>query len=138
MNTDTIIRRLGELGVTMTASGDRLDLRPGSRVPDDLQVAVRLHKAALLDRLAARVPTDEELAEIVRQVREQGHVCLWSHVLSDFVAFVQTDEDAKVVPRFFTVYTAADIMEVFGDETPDPGSLKLIHESQKARREDHR
>ena len=75
MNTDTIIRRLGELGVTMTASGDRLDLRPGSRVPDDLQVAVRLHKAALLDRLAARVPTDEELAEIVRQVREQGHVC---------------------------------------------------------------
>ena len=56
MNTNTIIRRLNELGVTMTARGQRLDLRSGSRVPDELQVAIRVHKSDLLSRLALTCP----------------------------------------------------------------------------------
>jgi hypothetical protein len=47
------------------------------------------------------------------------------------VAFVQTDEDAHNVPSSFTIYTVTELMEVFGDGTPSPGSLKLIHEAKK-------
>ena len=131
MDIDTIISRLDALGVTMTASGSRLDLRPGSSVPGDLQVAVRLYKLDLIDRLPPELPDDAELVEIVGRVWDQGYVLLWSNVLSDFVAFVRTDEDAKAVPRYFTVYNLAELLEVFGDEAPSPSALKLIHNAKK-------
>ena len=60
---DTIISRLDALGVTMTASGSRLNLRPGSRVPGDLQVAVKFYKLDLIDRLPPELPDDAKLEE---------------------------------------------------------------------------
>ena len=62
---------------------------------------------------------------------DDGYCLLWSNVLSDFVAFVRTDEDAKAVPRYFTVYNLAELLEVFGDEAPSPSALKLIHNAKK-------
>ena len=49
----------------------------------------------------------------------------------DLVAFAQTDADRDNVPPDFTTYTITELMEVFGDGTPSPGSLKLIHEAKK-------
>jgi len=42
------------------------------------------------------------------------------------VAFAQTDADRDNVPPDFTTYTITELMEVFGDGTPSPGSLKLV------------
>jgi hypothetical protein len=131
MNTDTIIRRLDELGVTMTASGNRLDLRPGSRVPEDLQVAVRLHKLDLIDRLPPELPDDRELAEIVSRVWKRGYVLLWSSVLQDTVAFTRTWEDSKHVPLAFTVYTLDELVSLFNGDPVDEGSLRSIHSAKQ-------
>jgi hypothetical protein len=131
MNTDTIIRRLDELGVTMTASGNRLDLRPGYRVPEDLQVAVRLHKLDLIDRLPLELPDDRELAEIVSRVWKRGYVLLWSSVLQDTVAFTRTWEDSKHVPLAFTVYTLDELVSLFNGDPVDEGSLRSIHSAKQ-------
>lgn len=127
METETIFRHLAELDVSVRADDGQIVLIPGDRVPLGLREEIRLHKADLLDQIT----DDSELVEIVRQVREQGYVLLWSNVLQDLVAFSQTDADRESVPVSFTIYTVAEIMEVFGDGTPSPGSLKLIHEAKK-------
>ena len=127
METETIFRRLAELEVSARADNGQVVLKPGDRVPAELREQIRLHKADLLDQLT----DDSELVEIVRQVREQRHVLLWSSVLQDLVAFVQTEADRENVPPSFTIYTVAELIEVFGDGTPSPGSLKLIHEAKK-------
>ena len=132
MDTDTLIRRLNALGVAMSANGDRLELRPGSRIPADLHDAIRLHKAALFDRLAPHTPDDDELTDIVRRVIDNGYCLLWSHVLRDFVAFVRTVEDANSVPRHFTVYYLDELMQVFGGRAPHtPDALRLIHRAKQ-------
>jgi len=53
---DTIISHLDELGVTMSTNGEHLELRPGSRVPQDLHDEIRRHKLDLIDRLPPRTP----------------------------------------------------------------------------------
>ena len=127
MQTEAIFHRLAELDVSVRADKGQIVLNPGDRVPVGLREEIKLHKADLLDQLT----DDSELIEIVRQVRQQGHVLLWSSVLQDLVAFAQTDADRENVPSSFTVYTVAELVEVFGDGTPSPGSLKLIHEAKK-------
>lgn len=130
METTDIIRRLDALGVVMSANGGTLELRPGSRVPEELHEEIRRHKADLLNRLAC-VPTDSELAEIVRLVQEIGFALLWSHTLQDTVAFVQTQEDALRVPCCFVIYTVAELTVLFGDSPPSTSALKLIHKAKK-------
>jgi len=130
LDADTLIRRLDALGITMKVSGRSLELRPGSRVPRNLHDEIRRHKLDLLNRLA-RQPSDSELIELVRTVNAQGYVLLWSNVLRDTIAFVKSYEDAGSVPRHFTIYTVDELMEIFGDQTPSPSSLKLIHEAKK-------
>ena len=128
METETIFRHLAELDVSVRAERGQVVLNPGDRVPVGLREEIRRHKADLLDQL-----TDHsELIDIVRQVRDRGYVLLWSNVLQDLVAFAQTDADRENVPSSFTVYTIAELMEVFGgDRMPSPGSLKLIHAAKK-------
>ena len=127
METETIFRQLAELDVSVRADHGQIVLNPGDRVPKGLREEIRLHKADLLDQIT----DDSELVEIVRLVKDQGHVLLWSNVLQDLVAFAQTDVDKEDVPPSFTIYTVAEIMEIFGNGTPSPGSLKLIHQAKK-------
>lgn len=131
MDTDTIFRRLDELGVSVTASGDRLELRPGSLVPEDLQAEVRNHKTDLLRRLSPRQPLDSELTEVVNRVLVRGFVLLWSSVLQDTVAFVRAWEDSKHVPISFTVYTLDELMTLFGSDPIDEYGLRRIHQAKK-------
>ena len=131
MKTDTIIRRLSELGVSLSLNGEVLEMRPGSKVPHDLKEEVRSHKADLIGRLVPYTPSDSELVEIERQVYGQGYVLLWSTILTDTVAFVQTDADRQHIPPGFTVYTLDELTTLFGDKAPSPDSLRLIHQGKR-------
>jgi len=51
MNIPEILQVLKERGVTITVSGDRLKLVPGSRVPAEMAETLRAHKAEVLEYL---------------------------------------------------------------------------------------
>lgn len=131
LDTDTIIRQLAELGISMAANGHLLRLRPGSRVPEQLRKEIRRHKSALLNHIALRRPLDSELGDIVRLVRECGYVLLWSNVLEDTVAFVASDIDVKTLPLGFTPYTLDELSLLFADGSLSEDSLRLIHQAKK-------
>jgi len=132
MNADALIRRLAALDIAMSVNGDSLELRPASRLPAELHDAIRLHKAALLDRLAQHTPTDTELADIAHRVIDNGYCLLYASVLADFVAFVRGDTERKNVPPGFTIYDLDELVSLFGGQglhTTD--SLLLIHQAKK-------
>jgi len=131
MNTDTLIRELVALGISMSVNGERLELRPGSMVPEDLQSEVRRCKSDLIDRLKIQHSGDSELSELVSQVSEYGYVLLWSVVLRDAVAFVRSNEDANSVPRGFIIYTLDELISLFNGDQINEGSLRLIHQAKK-------
>ena len=51
MDATAVMDRLSELGVVATATGDKLLLEPGSKVPPDLLVQVKEHKVEILTTL---------------------------------------------------------------------------------------
>ena len=127
MTTDSIIEQLDDLGVSITSNGEKLSLKPASRVPEQLMNEIRLYKSDLLDVL----PNDEELDDIVRHVREDGYVLLWSNVLEDSVAFIQKDYDPTELPLAFTPYTLDELCMLFADNSLSADSLRLIHIAKK-------
>ena len=127
MTTDSIIEQLDDLGVSITSNGEKLSLKPASRVPEQLMNEIRLYKSDLLDVL----PNDEELDDIVRHVREDGYVLLWSNVLEDSVAFIQKDYDPMELPLAFTPYTLDELCMLFADNSLSADSLRLIHIAKK-------
>jgi hypothetical protein len=131
MKTDSIIFRLAELGVSLSVAGERLAMRPGSKVPQALRDEVRDHKEDLIVRLAPREPNELELDEIQARVRRDGLVLLWSTVLADTVAFVRADADGANVPGGFTIYTLFELTSLFGGEPLSEYSLRLIHQVKK-------
>ena len=127
MTTNSIIEQLDDLGVSITSNGEKLSLKPASRVPEQLMNEIRLYKSDLLDVL----PNDEELDDIVRHVRDYGYVLLWSNVLEDSVAFIQKDYDPMELPLAFTPYTLDELCMLFADNSLSPDSLRLIHIAKK-------
>jgi hypothetical protein len=129
-------------GVTVTVDGQALELRPGSKVPEDLMAEARQHKVGLIERLGQDEPpkryqrlspgetaNDAELAGIERQVSEHGVCLLWSEVLQDHIAFYATEPDRAKVPPGFVPFCATELRELFGADRPDmsPDTLRLIH-----------
>ena len=51
MDAADVLDHLTELGITARASGEKLLLEPGSKVPPDLLVEVKAHKAEVLTLL---------------------------------------------------------------------------------------
>ena len=123
MTTDSIIEQLDDLGVSITSNGEKLSLKPASRVPEQLMNEIRLYKSDLLDVL----PNDEELDDIVRHVRDDGYVLLWSNVLEDSVAFIEDDFDPERLPTGFIPYTVDELLKLFADTSLSADSLRLIH-----------
>ena len=123
MTTDSIIEQLDDLGVSITSNGEKLSLKPASRVPEQLMNEIRLYKSDLLDVL----PRDEELDDIVRHVRDDGYVLLWSNVLEDSVAFIEDDFDPARLPHGFVPYTVDELLKLFADTSLSADSLRLIH-----------
>ena len=131
MNTDTLILELVALGISMSVNGERLELRPGSMVPEELQSEVRRRKFDLIDRLTNQNIHDSELTKLVRQITEYGYVLLWSVVLRDAVAFVHCNEDAISVPRGFVIYTLDELVWLFNGDPVNQDSLHLIHKAKQ-------
>ena len=127
MTTDSIIEQLDDLGVSITSNGEKLSLKPASRVPEQLMNEIRLYKSDLLDVL----PRDEELDDIVRHVREDGYVLIWSNVLEDSVAFIHDDFDPVRLPHGFVPYTLSELSKLFADGSLSADSLRLIHVAKK-------
>ena len=55
MKATDVLDRLTELGVMAYATGEKLLLEPGSKVPPDLLVEVRQNKAEIVARLRRRI-----------------------------------------------------------------------------------
>ena len=51
MDASAILNRLHDLGITVEASGQKVRLQPGSKVPSDLLDEVRRHKAEIISEL---------------------------------------------------------------------------------------
>ena len=148
MQTSDILKQLHKLGVTVSVSGDRVLLEPGSRVPRSLLEALRRDKAEVLAYLkehpdwvaemyqfrypGAVGPADDELEEIEQYMTRNGYVLLWSTELEDLVAFYLTDADRAKVPPGFVPYSERELKELFG-KTADPSlnGLRLIHHAKK-------
>ena len=50
MNPTDVLHKLSDLGITARASGEKLMLKPGSKVPAGLLVEIKEHKTELLER----------------------------------------------------------------------------------------
>ena len=127
MTTESIIRQLDDLGVSIQSMGGTLMLEPASRVPKELMNEIKQYKDDLLDVL----PKDAELDDIVRHVREDGYVLLWSNVLEDSVAFIHDDFDPVRLPHGFVPYTLSELLKLFADGSLSADSLRLIHVAKK-------
>jgi len=73
--TEGQLERLSDIGITVTVSGDRLRLEPGTQVPPELLDEVRSHKPEIifhLKRYRLKYPDSkafiEELVEIEARV----------------------------------------------------------------------
>src|SRR3989304_7775476 len=68
MNATAIFEQLANLGVTVTAEGDKIILEPGSRVPSALLTTIRECKPELLAQLTeqyhSKPPTKRESIEL--------------------------------------------------------------------------
>ena len=131
MDANKIVQRLTVLGVSVTQSDGRLDLRPGSRVPPDLRDEVRDHKADLLKLLAGGEPAAHELLRIIKAVRTRGYALLGSNVLGDLIAFVLDEQDVKKIPSMYTIYTVDELSTLFGEQQYSVDELRLIHVAKK-------
>ena len=139
MEAKTILDRLYSLGIEVTISGDKLQLEPGSRVPEELVEELKSHKQdiILLEKgYRLRYPgnrvTDQELTEIEARVERDGYVLLWSNTLNDFVAFYKTEADREKIPPGFVPYSDKELFELFGkNSSPRRQTLRLIHEAKK-------
>jgi hypothetical protein len=142
-----VLDRLAELGITARTSGENLLLEPGSKVPPDLLVEVRAHKAEVLALLrreavgpldgyrqvyAGDAPGTDELAELEERVNREGFVLCRSMALEDFVVFHRDDVDPATLPPGFVPYSVQELERLFGDGTEVAAStLRLIHQAKK-------
>ncbi len=56
MGARELLANLADAGLSITAEGDRLLIRPGSKLTDDLRTAIRAEKPALLALLTGAAP----------------------------------------------------------------------------------
>jgi hypothetical protein len=139
LEAQAILDRLYSLGIEVTISRDKLQLEPGSRVPEELVEELKSHKQdiILLEKgYRLRYPgnqvTDQELTEIEARVERDGYVPLWSNALNDFVAFYKTEADRVKIPPGFVPYSDKELFELFGkNSSPRNNTLRLIHEAKK-------
>lgn len=99
MGARDLLAELADLGVTVTADGDKLVIRPASRLTDDLRAALRAHKAELL-AAASSVPPEGHLATIARRLppdtRQVLDCMLWLHADTGGLQVRQLAEAAQL------------------------------------------
>ena len=129
MTTNSIIEQLDDLGVSIASNGEKLSLKPASRVPEQLMNQIKRYKSDLMNLF--RVQRDQEMKDIVSLVKKQGYVLLWSSGLEDGVAVIHDDYDPSKLPLAFTPYTLDELCMLFADNSLSANSLRLIHVTKK-------
>ena len=133
-----LLEKVKALGVTLTRSGDKLLLEPGSKVPPDLVNQIREHKTEILAHLSKPQLFDgspQWHAESIAEVVQSEGVCLfWSDLFGEMVAFVKDASFKKKVPAGLVTYDDKELRELFGEGKPglSAATLRLIHEAKKA------
>lgn len=140
MDASAILKRLSDLGVLATVAGDRLHLRPGSRVPAELVQDLRAHKEQIMVLLRGyhlkyldAQATGSEIEEIAEKVRTEGYVLLWSSAVHDLVAFYRDGWSRSRIPPGFVPYAEQELRELFADGGEDVSghTLRLVHEAKR-------
>jgi citrate lyase beta subunit len=99
MGARDLLAELADLGVTVTADGDKLVIRPASKLTDDLRAALRAHKAELLAATSLAAP-EGHLATIARRLppdtRQVLDCMLWIHTDTGGLQARQLAEAARL------------------------------------------
>ena len=131
------------MGATFQVTTDGVTVRrPLGPLPSALLAELRRHKDEIRAELDKRrySPTfphpdqrDDEMAELVRRVEEEGYVLLWCEVLRDLVAFHRNDVDPATIPAGFVAYSDDELRHLFGEDgaQPSPDGLRLIHAAKR-------
>ena len=129
-----VLEKAKALGISVTSSGNKILLEPGSKVPPDLVQAIRQHKGEILALLTkpklVEGPPRWHAEQIARAVREEGLCIFWSEVFGEMVAFVRDDNQASRVPCGIVTYTEQELTELFGGHRSTK-ALRLVHEAKR-------
>lgn len=138
MEAAAILEKLDDLGVTTKLDGLDIVFKPIDKIPVELIPDIRANKFQIISLLHGRIyrfrfpegiPLEVEEQEIVRQVEEIGIVLLWSPVLNDFVAIINTGADRAKAPPGFVIYSNAEIAILVAEDLPER-SMRLIHQAK--------
>ena len=152
MQTQEILLRARQEGITLKVEGDRLLYHPASAASGELVATLRQYKSEVIKLLISQSYTEmslqpkayrlkypdaritrEELEQIAQRVKSEGYVLLWSTVLDDLVAFYHDEESRGKIPPGFVPYREGELNKLFGGHKQvSIAALKLIHEAKKA------
>ena len=130
------------MGATFQVTTDGVTVRrPQGPLPSALLAELRRHKDEIRAELDKRRYSpafphpdqrDDEMAELVRRVEEEGYVLLWCEVLRDLVAFHRDDVDRAAIPAKFVPYSDDELRRVFGEGKPDvtESTIRLLHKAK--------
>lgn len=139
MDATAILEKLNSLGVSVELDGPDIVCDPGDKIPDDMVPDIQEHKREIIGLLHRRVynpqfpkgtDPDVEYQELVRQVKENGVVLLWSRTLKDFVAIHDTPADKAKVPPGFVGYSDKEVRILFSEDV-SPKVLRRVHEAKR-------
>jgi len=136
MNATAILETLNDLGIEVTASGDKIVLQPGSEVPADLVGEIRQHKAEIMahlgeTRLAQGTPL-WHAQEIAKVVKREGVCLFWSDLFGEMVAFIADESFRDKVLPGVVAYTDHELRELLGaGKRCSRDRLRLVHEAKK-------
>ena len=152
MQTQEILLKARQEGITLKVEGDKLLYHPASVASEELISTLRQHKSEIIGLLKNQASTQsdpqlkacrlkypdaritgEELEQIAQRVQSEGYVLLWSTVLDDLVAFYHDEESRGKIPPGFVPYSEGELNKLFGGQKQvSIAALKLIHEAKKA------
>ena len=77
MDATMILNELHDLGITVQASGQKVQLRPGSKVPASLLAEVRQHKDEIINELRRPPETEDELRQLIDHLADPENFAKW-------------------------------------------------------------
>ena len=137
-----LVEQATAMGATfeLTTNGVKVSRREGP-LPSDLLEELRRYKDDIRRELAKCHYDDvyshpdqreNELMELVRAVKRDGYVLLWSNVLNDLVAFHRDDVDRAAIPAEFVPYSDNELRHIYGEDKPDmtEHTIRVLHKAK--------
>jgi len=129
-----VLEKAKALGISVTASGNKILLEPGSKVPAELVQAIRQHKNEILEILTRPKLVEGtplwHAEQIAQAVKKEGICIFWSEVFREMVGFIKDETYRPLVPCGIVIYTQQELTELFGGNR-SPKALRLIFEAKR-------